>query len=310
MDSRLVLGVLLATACSARLKDGETTDAPAQGDARPDSHAADAAPDAFVFGPWGSASGVPGASDSTLNTDDETLNSTMTELYFGIVDTATAGTPKQLWKMTRAAATDAWGTPTKLGTNFNDPGTTAVPTEESPRFSPDDLTIYFGRGGDIWYATRTAVGQPWSAAQMLPTVSTANYEKWFAVCTGGYYLVVRNSGAGTAYHLYQGQLGAGTDTLVSELAGATGNETGAFLTADCLTTYFASSRDGTTTQLYTATRSAPGATWSTPTLLPDEFGTSTDNEDPWLSPDQRTFYFASARYGGTNTNKGVYCSTR
>ena len=310
MDSRLVLGVLLlASACSARLKDGDGIDAAGTKDAHPDSKAIDGAPDAYVFGPWGSPTGVTGASNSTLNTDDETLSSTMTEIYFGIIDTALTGSPKQLWMMSRQSVTDAWGSPTRLDSSFNVGGTTP-PTEESPRLSPDDLTLYFGRGGDIYYATRSTVGQPWSTPQQLPTVSTANYEKWFAVCTGGYFLVVRNTGSGTPYHLYEGQLGNGAGTMAAELAGAAGSETGSFLTSDCLTTYFASTRDGTTTQLYTATRSAPGATWSTPTLLDTQFGTSTDNEDPWLSPDQRTFYFASARYGGTDTNKGVYCSTR
>jgi Tol biopolymer transport system component len=151
-------------------------------------------------------------------------------------------------------------------------------------------------------------GGSWTTPQQLASVSTANYEKWFAVCDGGYYMVSRNSGAGTAYHLYEGQLGAGADVLAAELAGATGNDISTFLTTDCMTTYFASSRSGTT-QLYTATRSTPTATWSAPALVTD-FGAAGDNEDPWMSSDQRVFYFASERYPATNTNKCIYCSAR
>jgi hypothetical protein len=308
MDGRLVLGLVLACGCSAHLNDGTgQSDAAPHGDARPDTRAIDGVPDAYVFGPWGAPTTVTGAADPAQNIDDETLDSTMTELYFGIVDPALTGSPKQLWMMTRATAADPWGTPTRMDATFNVVAATP-PTEESPRLSPDDKTLYFGRGGDIYFSTRSAVGQPWSPPLQLATVSTANYEKWFAVCAGGYYLVARNTGAGTAFHLYQGQLG-GSDALATELAGTTGSETGTFLTSDCTTTYFASGRSGTT-QLYTAMRSAPGATWSAPSVLTAEFGTSTDNEDPWLSPDARTFYFATTRFGGTNTNKAVYCSTR
>jgi hypothetical protein len=308
MDRGLVLGLVLAAGCSARLKDNPTTDAPVQHDSpvHVDS-SIDSATDAYVFGAWSAPNGVPGASDSTLNIDDETLNSQQTELYFGIIDPGLAGSPKQLWMMNRATAADPWGSPVRLDASFNVGGTTP-PTEESPRFSPDDLKIYFGRGGDIYYATRSAIGQPWTTPVQLPTVSTANYEKWFAVCNGNYYLVARNSGSGTPVRLYEGQLGAGSDTL-SALSGTTGNDIGSFLSADCTTAYWASNRSGTT-QIYTSTRTAPGASWQPTTMLDTEFGTSTDNEDPWLSPDGRTFYFASTRYGGTNVNKGVFYSTR
>src|SRR6266568_4447075 len=98
MDSRLVLGLALACACNAHLDDKVGADAPVHPDSRPNP-ATDAGPDAFVFGPWSTPTAVPGASDSTLNIDDETVSSQLTEAYFGIVDTALTGTPKQLWVM-------------------------------------------------------------------------------------------------------------------------------------------------------------------------------------------------------------------
>ncbi|MGE5180991.1 MAG: hypothetical protein ACM31C_02970 [Acidobacteriota bacterium] len=303
MGSRFVLGALLLCACNAHLGDtpsdasGKPPDAQLGSDARP----ADAAIDALPA--WGPPVGVPGASDSTLNIDDDTLNSRQTELYFGEVD-ATLGV-KQLWLMTRATPADAWGAPAKLDATFNVGGTTP-PAEESPRLAPDDKTIYFGRGGDIYYATRTAVGQAWSTPQPLAEVNTADYEKWLAVCDNGYYMVSRGTAA-NGQDLFEGQLGGGAAVPATEL-NSTANEISTFLTSDCKTTYFASNRSGTTTYVYTATRADTSSAWTSPAQVTD-FGT-TELEDPWLSPDGLVFYFASQRYGGTNTNKGIYCSAR
>jgi Tol biopolymer transport system component len=135
---------------------------------------------------------------------------------------------------------------------------------------------------------------------MVPAVSTSTaYEKWLAVCTGSYFLVAR------AGDLYEGQLGQ-AGTAAAEL-NSTASETSTYLSPDCLTTYFASARGGTT-QLYTATRTAVDQPWTTPVEVTDadDAGATTDNEDPWISPDLRTFVFASNR-GGT---EDVYITTR
>jgi Tol biopolymer transport system component len=67
--------------------------------------------------------------------------------------------------------------------------------------------------------------------------------------------------------------------------------------------FYASTRNSITA-LYTATRTAIGATWTTPTVVTD-FGLAGE-QDPWMSPDQRTFIFASDS-AGTND---IYISTR
>jgi hypothetical protein len=304
MGSRLATGMLALCACGgAHLGEGNPDSQMKQIDAAIDSRMIDAPPDALPA--WSAPVMVPGAAVATQNIDDETLSSTQTEMYFAIVDPTLA--VKQLWWMSRASASDNWGTPALMGSTFNI--VTATPTqEESPRLSPDDKTIYFGRGGDIYYATRAMVGGAWSTPQILSGVSTANYEKWFAVCNNGYYMVARDSGTGTPVHLYEGQLNAGPDTEATELAGMTGNDISTFLSADCMTTYFASSRV-TPTAIYTATRSNPTAKWVDLKMVTD-FGTTYEAEDPWISPDGLTFYFASERFGGTNLNKGIYSSSR
>jgi hypothetical protein len=297
MGSRIVLALLLACGCKATLENGNV-DGSTNPDGRYDgAPGGDGPTDAIILGAWGTPAPVLGASDAVLQEDDVSLNSTQTELYFAIPNPNPNGN-KDLYLMTRATPQDAWGAKQPL-TLFN-----TIAQEESPRLAPNDLTLYFGRGGDIYTSTRTAVGQPWSTPAILPGISTAVYEKWLAVCNNGYFMVSRANGA-NGQDLYQGQIGVDNGTLITELS-STSSEISSFLTTDCLTTYFASNRSGTT-QLYTATRASVTTAWSAPQMV-NSLGTSTDNEDPWMSVDQRTFVFATVRAPGTT--KDLYISTR
>lgn len=290
--------------CACKAQVAEVPDAAqlAQPDGAPPVDApppADAPPmiDA-PLGDFAAPAPVSVASDPTIGEDDCTLSSTQLELYFA---RAAAGTPKQLYRSTRASTADAWGTPAPIFPSAN--------THESPRLSTDDLTIYFGEAGDIMYATRTAVGQPWSTPAPLAQVNTANYEKWFAVCSGGYFLVSRQTG--TYQQLYEGQLGAGNGPgTLSSLSAPNESDTSSFLSPDCKTAYWASNRNAALgTQIYTATRTSPTGAWTAAALASfgPNFGTSSDNEDPWMSPDTRTLYFATQRNGA---QKDVYFTTR
>ena len=298
VDRRLILGICLAGACHAEL--GISPDGQPAKDARGDGSALmiDAPSIDAPLGPWGTPAAVTNAADPTIDQDDCTLSSTQLELFFAIPDTTISGDPKDLYVLTRATTSDPWGAKTKLTTL----DTSA--TEESPRLSLDDLTLYFGRNGDIYQSKRSAVGQPWGTPTAVTEVNSAAYEKWLAVCQNGYYMVSRDAGA-TGQDLYVGQLGGATPAPATELNSAD-SEISSFLSTDCKTTYFASNRSGQT-QLYTATRPDPTSPFTTPTLVTD-FGTATDNEDPWESADQKTFVFATIR--GTDTHKAVYLSTR
>lgn len=249
------------------------------------------------LGDFAAPAPVSVASDPTIGEDDCALSSTQLELYFA---KAPAGGPKQLYVSTRASTAAAWGTPAQIFPSGN--------THESPRLSPDDLTIYYGENGNIMSATRTAVGQPWSAPAPLAQVNTINYEKWFAVCNGGYFLVSRATG--NVQQLYEGQLGAGGAGTLSSLSDPNGSDISSYLSPDCKTAYWASNRvAGAGTQIYTATRPSPTGAWTAAALASfgPNFGTATDNEDAWLSPDTRTLYFATERNG---TQKDLYFTTR
>ena len=298
MRGRMAWGLLvLLCGCHARLadatSDGSIVDAA--------SDATDAPPDTVVLGKWGTPQLIPAAATAAAE-DDCTMSSTTLELYFAIAD---ANGNKDLYVSTRATTSDPFGTATKLG--FDVTGTTS---EETPRLSADDLTLYFAsnrtgtKGGlDIWSVTRGAVGGAWGPPANLSQVNTTASEKWFQTCgTTGRYMIVLNTGATNGNDLFEGVLGSAA--AVATPLNSTGSETGTFLTQDCLTIFFASSR-GATTSMYTSHRNAATDAWPPPTVVTD-FATGGNESDPWMSPDQRTFVFASDAAGTLD----IYISTR
>jgi hypothetical protein len=293
MTGRLVLGVMLLCACDAELgsnaTDGGSGSADGNGVVLPDGGIDGMAP----LGPWGAPAKVPGA-DGARDEDDATLSSTRLELYFKRSDADGAN----LYVMTRQTPTSAWGAPTAL-TVLN-----STVDEESPRLSPDDLTLYFGRNGDIYRSTRTAVGNPWSAAQAVAAFNTGAYEKWAVACASGYAMVSR-AVTNEGQNIFEGDLSTGVDTAVPQL-NSNKAEQGLFLSNDCLRVYFQSNRTNDQFDIYLATRVTTNAAWSNPTVLADFNTAGSSEEDPWISNDQRTFAFTSNSGG----NKDVYISTR
>jgi|HubBroStandDraft_6_1064221.scaffolds.fasta_scaffold209441_3 hypothetical protein len=296
----------LMCACDARL--GQIQNNATGGDAAPGSSSNDggtdgqmgvAPPDA-PLGPWGTPAIISTAADAGDNVDDCTMSSDTLDLLYA-VQQQNAST-KQLWEMTRASASAAWGTPVErdelnIGTS-----------EESPRLSLDNLTVYYGVDDDIYQATRPAIGEPFGTPTAVTIMNSGTLQKWLAICENDAVMISRSDPTTANMDLFEGTLSGGA-TTVDTVLNSTSNEISTFLSKDCLTTYFASNRSGST-QIYTSTRPAVGQPWTTPTNAMAPFSSSdgTDNEDPWISVDQRTFVFASIRGGGTT--KQLYISTR
>ena len=297
MGRHLLVLVLLCSACKAELMDLGNSNPDALVNPNADS-GVDTAADAAPLGPWGTPMMVPGASGAG-DQDDGTLSSSGLELVFSIVNVADANR-KDLYLATRGSTAVAFGLPNKL------PFSVIGSSEETPRFSADDKTLYFasdragGAGGlDIYKATRATIGGPWGAPALVAGPNTAINEKWFMPCAmNNDYLVVAGP------DLAAGTLGGAPPTVVAELSSPQ-PDTSAFLTADCLTTYFASSRGGTF-MLYTSHRASLAAIWQAPTAVVDFAGIGGAQEDPWMSLDSRIFVFVS-NIGGT---KDVYITTR
>ena len=293
---------ILLCACKAEIAGNSN---PADLDA---ALAGDGGLDAPVaLGPWSTPAPVGGAA-TAVGEDDATLSNSKLELIFAKADPNIDGGRKHLYWMSRASATSTtWSAPTRLA--FNLDGT----SDETPRFSADDKTLYFasGRAGtaganDIWQTTRPAVGVAtgWTAPTRLGAISSAQNDKWCMPCAAGRYLMISSRAPSTSEDVYEGATGQ-APSLVAELSSADG-ETGPYLSPDCLTMYFASTRSGTN-RIYTSTRASITAPWGAPQLVPDFMAIGMAQEDPWLSDDQRTFVFSALTAAG---NKDVYITTR
>jgi hypothetical protein len=254
-----------------------------------------------ALGPWGPPQKITPAADGGANEDDGSLSYSGLELVFAVVNTADANR-KDLFYTSRPDLGSPFGPAIKLP--FSIDGS----SEETPRFSADDLTLFFAMtdpggttGLDIYRVTRPDPGSTsWSAPTVVGGVNSAGTDKWFMPCGGNRYLMI--VGADIA----EGVLGSGAPAMVPELSSASG-ETGTFLTEDCLTAYFASSRpDGVTNRIYRSTRPDLATPWSTPAVVVDFAGLGGDQQDPFLASDDRTFVFVS-NVDGTND---VYISTR
>jgi Tol biopolymer transport system component len=236
--------------------------------------------------------------------DDVTLSSNTLELFFAI---ANGGNGKDLFYTSRATTTSPWATPLALPFNV------AMQSDETPRLSADDLTLYFasGRGNgslDIFQVTRDAPGSlSWSTPVPVQEVNTTLDEKWFMPCGTNHYVLVRDAGQ-NGTNLFEGDLGGAAPvaiTTLNEPTNQSSNETGTLVTPDCLTIYFASNRVSPT-RMFRAQRASITAPWPAPTRVDDFADLGGGQEDPWISSDQRTFAFASDASG----TKDLYLSTR
>ena len=289
--------IAVLAACHARLADpGNGPDAhPTPGDdAAPVVDGTSPGVDAAPLGPWGTPMLIPTGANPA---DDGTMSWAGGEFVYA----QAVGGVKHLHAMTYGSA--GFGTPAVL------PFSTTMFDDESPRFSTDDLTLYFAsnRGGaslDIYAVHRTTPAGAWGPPMLVAGPNTGGTDKWYAPCDADHYLVVSASAAGDT-DIYEGIVGA-APAVVTALSSAT-NDTSAFLTRDCLTAYFASVRDGTT-DLWMSQRSSVNAAWAAPTKVTD-FGIADNEEDPWIAPDARTFTFAKATVAAP-AQKQLYFSVR
>jgi hypothetical protein len=293
--------LLLLAACGARLSDGSS-----EGDVLDAASGIDAqtvdATGPGPLGPWSLATKVGVASTPAVE-DDVTLSSNALEMVFAV-----AGTEgKDLYYTSRLSLTADWGPLQRLP--FDLPS-----SEEAPRFSGDDKTLYFAADDvvagdlDIYMVSRSAAGSTkWGSPQSVTGLDTSATEKWFTPCDSGRYVVVRST-ADNGTDLFEGTLGGGRPVPLDVL-NSPDTDTGAFLTQDCLTIYFASNRV-TPEKIFVSHRATVDSPWDPPMPVDDVkiAGGSGNQEDPWLSADGRTFAFASDAAGGGN--KDIYLSTR
>jgi len=254
-----------------------------------------------MLGPWGTPALVvlPGVPAGAI--DDPTLTDDMLELYFNLNN--------DIYLAKRATVSAAWGTPAVVA------ALSSASSETTPEISGDGLTMYFasdragGQGGtDIWVSTRASRAAAWSAPVVVAALNSATSEVNSAPAEDGTTIVLASARGGTVDHIYRSTRpsanGAWTAPVAVAELSSNVNDLGPMLTANQLGAYFESGRGGNE-DLWVAHRASIAQPFDTPVHI-DELATTAVEGDPWISPDERTLYFASDRSGTSQ----LYVSTR
>lgn len=259
----------------------------------------DAAIEPEPLGNFGEPTLLDAISDPTLSEDDPSATTDLLEIYFD--------REGDIFTATRQSASEPFGPPivvVELST---------ADTESGPEVSGDGLTMYFARepagaNFDVFVANRASRGEPWTNIRELSEVNSDLSEFPSGTADGGRVLALnRNNdpdGAG-GDDLYlatrESPLAAFTVPVnVSELNTAA-DERNPFITEDGLELWF--EVDGT---IVFATRADLASPFNPPTPVDVINQDGASDIDPWLSPDQRTLFFASNRTG----NQELYQATR
>jgi len=241
---------------------------------------------------------------SELDTSYANQNPTLTaDLLEMIFTSGRASDSGDVWTARRTSAQAPFDAPSIVAE------VSSSAFETSPAISLDGLTLYYGSdrsGGlgevDIWQVTRPDRNSAWGDLQNVTALNSS--AKDIPRPVGQHDLVMplgsqRDSDAG-----YQTFLAArpgvtqpfGTPTIVAGLAANQDAVADGFLTDDGLTLFYSVTPSGEAPDLFVATRAATGAPFSQPAPL-TQLNTSSEERDPWLSPDGSTFFFSSNRDG-------------
>jgi Tol biopolymer transport system component len=259
------------------------------------------------LGPAVNSSGFDGS--PTVSADE-------TELLF----TSDRGGQQDIFGATRARKTDPWSPPVNAGPLVNDPHA----DDFSLRLSNDGLTLYFAsvrRGGfgaaDIYVTTRTSRQQPWGAAQNAGTViNTAAFEAF----------PTPNADETTLYFERSTTVGSDdADIWMTTRAkreerwreparvdalNSSGPEFSPSISVDGRTMYFATGRRGRV-EVWASTRRRGGDAWTPPRPLGDALNVPLSlTLGPFISRDQRSLYFMSARSTDANACTPLTCISR
>lgn len=232
-----------------------------------------------------------------------TVSGDETELIF----TSGRDGQQDLFVSTRPSQQDTWREPVNLGPLVND----SISDDFSPRLSNDGTVLYFGSfdrregfgKGDMYVATRASRQHPWGHATNLgPRLNTEEFEAFPTPTADGNTLYFNRS---TTFDSQNSDIyvtsRSGPDDEWSEPTRAPSGintqraEFSPSLTSDGNTLYFASERGGHI-EIWFSTRGHQADAWGAPQRLGADINVPRGMTlAPFLSYDQRSLYYMSAR---------------
>jgi Tol biopolymer transport system component len=272
---------------------------------------------------------VPTNLGSTVNSSAEDFGPAISKdglsLYFNSDRSQGGFGAQDIWVVHRASENDPWGPPVNLGAVINTSFNEAVPA-----LSRDGHWLFFSSnrvpGGfgnqDIWVSRREHVHDdfgwepPFNLGAGVNSTSFDAGPSLFDNDDGGVPLLFFTSnrpGAG-AFDIYVSQLGPsglfGPATLVSELS-SPATEQRPSIRFDGLEIFFYSNRPGSVlNDLWVSTRESVTAAWSAPVNLGTTVNSTSDDQQPYISSDRQTLFFASNRTSGGFGGLDLYVTTR
>jgi Tol biopolymer transport system component len=196
---------------------------------------------------------------------------------------------------------------------WNPPTPVVLPVsgdDDDPTLTSDLLQLYFNRGGSlILFATRTAVGQPWSNPVQASSLSSGTAETMPELAGDGltiYFGSTRGGGIGGI------DVWSATRPTTTSMWGAAVartdlntpfNDLGATMTADGLTLVMSTFANGPS-DIYLSTRPSTSSSWSTPAQIP-ALSAPASEEEPFVTADGLAIY-----YSMISPNVGIYVSRR
>ncbi len=292
MSSRHAGWVLAAALGACAFQPGQVADNVTI-DAMPD-----VAVDALVLGPWGTPTPVvlpaPTATDDDPSLTDDRLELCVNSSRGGNADILIA---------TRASVGDVWPTPVLVAE------LSLASSETTPEISADGLSMIFASdragtlgGFDLWHSTRQSRPGAWANPTHIPELGSNVNEAAGNMTPDGLMIVFSSERTGNGspdlFYAERSSRSVAWQAPIEVVAVNTNMHEGSpFISADGLTLYFDTNRDGTF-DLYTSHRASRAELFPAPVRLTD-VDTAFVEVDPWLSLDGRRLMFVSDR-GGTS----------
>lgn len=240
-----------------------------------------------TFGAWGTATNL-----TSLNTTANDWSPTLSDDGLEVIWETTRTGNQDLFRAVRATSTDPFGPAAALAV------LNSAQSEASPSLSRDRLTLYFSsnRSGSwrLYRATRADKDDAFAAPVLVPELATVNV-LGPALTAAGDELFFTNLSESSISRAVMTNGTFSVAGVMSEL----GTSASAYpdVSRDGLTIYF----DTNSSQLVSATRSAPGGTFSTPATMSGSLDSGSGEADAELGDGDRQLAFSSNRPGGAGS---------